>query len=218
MAQPEKFEIFYIRHAHTQGPAPKGFSECDVPLSPLGERQLPLLAKRFEGASFDAVYVSPLIRALITAGAFTSLLKTPVPLILMPEIIEKGAWKTYKGIALDKLLPYNNHIVLCPDKISDGEGFYDDTDEALTRRAQAVLGYFREKHTYGQRIAVVSHGSFGNHFLGAALGIGTPDFIFSQNNTAVSKLKYTDDGNVRLSFCNDMSHLRPLEEAYEFTV
>lgn len=217
--EPEKFEIFYIRHADTAGAGCDDRAECDIDLSPLGEEQIKLLANRFEGCRFDAVLSSPLVRAVKTAAAVCEKLEDKPCIEIAPELIEQGTMPGYPGADIEYLKRYYKNIVLCKDDIYGEKGrFSNMTPEENTERAQAVIKYLKERFGYGKKIAVFAHGSFGNSFIPAAMGIDEGDYIMSVNNTSVTKIKYTSDGKTRLSFHNDFSHLRPLMPDYEFTV
>ena len=56
MSSPDKFEIFYIRHADTRSGTNDDRCKCDIDISPLGEKQIALLSERFKGKEFDAVF------------------------------------------------------------------------------------------------------------------------------------------------------------------
>lgn len=213
----ERFEIFYIRHADTSGASCEDRSPCDIGLSELGEKQIILLAKRFEGKSFDAVFSSPLVRAVKTAAAAASLLEGSPEIEIIPELAENGSLKKYSGVDMEYLKRYYPRLALCKDRICPA-GYGDETDEENDERARHIVEYFRNRFGFGQRIAVFAHGSFGNHFIPAAVEMGAGNYILSINNTSVSKIKYTPDGKQRISFQNDFSHLRPLMPDYEFTV
>lgn len=212
----EKFEIFYIRHADTSGAPVAGASKCDIDLSELGEKQIKLLAERFAGASFDAVLSSPLVRAVKTAAAVVEKLECPKEIEIVPELRENGSTKDYLGVDIDFLGNYFDNLTLCKDEICDD--FKDETDEDNDKRAKEIIAYLKERFGFGKRILVFAHGSFGNHFIPAAVEMGEGNYILSINNTSVTKIKYTTDGKQRVSFQNDFSHLRPLMPDYEFTV
>lgn len=215
----EKFEIFYIRHADTSGAPYDDRSKCDIDLSPLGEKQIELLAKRFEGKSFDAVFSSPLVRAVKTAAAVCEKLSDKPQIEIMPELIENGTMPEYDGVNIQYLKRYYDNIVLCPDTVYGKNGrFMNNTDRKNDARARALIKYFRKRFPYGTKIAVFAHGSFGNHFIPQAVEMGHGNYILSINNTSVTKIKYTSDGKQRISFQNDFSHLRPIMENYEFDV
>lgn len=211
----EKFEIFYIRHGDTKNHDFADRDECDIDLSELGEKQIALLAERFSGKHFDAVFTSPLVRAVKTAAAVCNALETKPTLEILPQIIENGSTYGYFGQSSEYLSRYYDKIKLNSDLPLMYDNFEDEDND---KRARAVIDYFRSRFTYGQKILVVAHGSFGNHFIPVAVEMGDGNYILSINNTSVTKIKYTTDGKQRISFCNDFSHLRPLMPDYEFEV
>ena len=211
----EKFEIFYVRHGETSNTLFEDRDTCDVNLTEIGEKQAVLLGKRFAGKHFDAVFSSPLVRAVRTAAAVCNQLDNHPEIELLPQIIENGSSYGYFGETKEYLGKYygnlkiNTELPLMYNNLNDS-----DND----KRARTVIEYFKKRFTYGQRIIVFAHGSFGNHFLPQAVEMGAGNYIFSLNHTSVSKIKYTTDGKQRISFCNDFSHLRPMMPDYEFTV
>lgn len=218
-AAPDRFEIYYIRHGNTSG-APCGDRDrCDVDLSPVGEEEARLLGERFKGKKFDAVLSSPLVRAVKTAAAVTKKLDGDIPIEILPELIENGSTFGYRGCDVEYLKRYYPDIFVTNGAVfGENEPITNRNDAENDARAARLIEYLRSRFTYGQRILVFAHGSFGNHFIPAAVGIQPGDFILSINTTSVSKIKYTDDGDRRLSFLNDMSHLRPLMPEYETEV
>lgn len=211
-----KFEIFYFRHADTAPDNCGDRCKCDIDLSPLGEKQIILLGERFKGQSFDAVLSSPLIRCVKTAAAVASRLNGSPEIEIIPELIENGTIPGYTGTDIDIIKRYYANVRLCKDKIADIKS--NITDEENDERAKAVINYLKSRFSYGEKIAVFCHGSFGNHLIPAAVEMGEGNYILSLSHTSVSKIKYTSDGKQRISFLNDISHLRPLNENYEFNV
>lgn len=211
----EKFEIFYVRHGETSSGLFEERDTCDVNLTEIGVKQAELLGERLRDRHFDAVFSSPLVRAVRTAAAVCNQLDNHPEIEILPQIIENGSSYGYFGESIEYLNRYYDKIKLN----SDLPLMYDNlTDSDNDKRAKAVIDYFRSRFTYGQRIIVFAHGSFGNHFLPQAVEMGEGNYILSLNNTSVSKVKYTSDGKQRISFCNDFSHLRPLMPDYEFDV
>lgn len=211
----EKFEIFYVRHGETSNGLFEERDTCDVNLTEIGVKQAELLGERLKGRHFDAVFSSPLVRAVRTAAAVCNQLDNHPEIEILPQIIENGSSYGYFGESIEYLNRYYDRIKLN----NDLPLMYDNlTDNDNDKRAKAVIDYFRSRFTYGQRIIVFAHGSFGNHFLPQAVEMGEGNYILSLNNTSVSKVKYTSDGKQRISFCNDFSHLRPLMPNYEFDV
>ncbi len=213
----EKFEIFYIRHADTDPPRLESASTCDVCLSETGYKQIALLGERFAGKQFDAIFSSPLVRAVRTAAAVAERLDNPPPIEIMPELIENGSCRGYVGNSIEFLRGIYPDMKMCPDKLIT-EAYDDEDDDVNDWRAGIITDYFKKRFGYGKKIAVFAHGSFGNHFIPAAVEMGKGNYILSINHTSVTKIKYTPDGKQRISFQNDFSHLRSLMPDYEFTV
>ena len=214
MSTPDKFELFYIRHADTSGGSVTGKCKCDIDISALGEEQLVLLAERFRNKEFDAVLCSPLIRCVKTAAAICNSLNNKPYIEIMPELIENGTMPEYTGPDIEYLSRYYGKIKICDDTLINI--IKNKTDRQNDLRAKRVIAYVRKRFNYGQKILVVCHGSFGNHFIPAAAKMKKGKYILSISNTSVSKIKYSNDGKIRLSFLNDISHLRPLMQNYEF--
>lgn len=215
----DRFEIYYIRHGDTSKAPFDDRDRCDIDLSPLGEQQARLLGERFKGKKFDAVLSSPLVRAVKTAAAVAEKLDGDVKIEVLPELIENGSTFGYRGCDAEYLKKYYPDIFVTNGAVfGETEAITNRCDEENDARAARLIEYLRSRFTYGQRILVFAHGSFGNHFIPAAVGIQPGDFILSINHTSVSKIKYTDDGDKRISFMNDMSHLRPLMPEYETEV
>lgn len=214
----DRFEIFYIRHAEPESGLCEGRDSCDIRLSQRGEHQAALLGERFKNAHFDAVFSSPLVRCLGTAnGAFSTAEEKPV-LQIMPELIEVGSTPGYRGISPEEAREFYPVTALCNAGIYPGV-IPNSTDEENDGRARRVFAYFRENFTFGQKIAVFCHGSFGNHFLWAAINTKPTDgIVFSLNHASVTKIKLTPDGTTRISFLNDVSHLRGDMPDFDFTV
>ncbi len=213
-----KLEIFYIRHADADSGSPEDRDKCDRDITELGELQLKYLAKRFEGAKFDAVLSSPLVRTVKTAAAVANALEDKPVIEIIPDLIERGATPGYSGCSIDYLKKYYPKLKMCEDKIYGGE-FRNETKEDTLRRAKAVTEYLINRFGYNKKIILVSHGVFGINFYQAAMGIENEyNFRMTTFNTAVTKLKFTSDGVRRISFHNDASHLLPIMPDFQYDI
>lgn len=213
----EKFEIYYVRHADTHGAGCGDRDKCDVDITELGEKQIELISKRLEGMKFDAVFSSPLVRCIKTAAGVCKRLDGHPEIEIMPELIERGSTENYAGCSISYLSQYYDRLKECED-IAFGEArgvFPNVTKSEAMERGRALAKYFCDRFTYGQKIIVFSHACFGNSFIPSAVGIREEDFIMTLMNTSLSKIKFTPDGVKRISFQNDISHLRPLMPNYE---
>lgn len=212
-------EIYYIRHADADSGTTDGRDICDRDVTPLGEKQLELLSKRFYSAEVDAILASPLVRTVKTAAAVANGVGDNIPIEIIPELIEKGSTPGYYGLPLNELKEYYDNLTLCKDKIYPLSKSGDETEskEQCLERARAVAEYLKNRFTFGQRIVVVSHGIFAMNFYQAAMGIVNEyGFRMSTFNTAVTKLSFSSDGVKRIVFHNDVSHLIPLSPEYLF--
>lgn len=216
-----KLEIFYIRHADADAGSIDDRDKCDRDITELGELQLKYLAKRFEGAKFDAVLSSPLVRTVKTAAAVANALEDKPVIEIVPELIERGATPGYNGCGPEYLKRYYGKLKMCEDNIFGGEGtdFPNETKEDTLLRAKALVEYLQQRFDYGQKIILVSHGVFGINFYQAAMGIFNEyNFRMTTFNTAVTKIKFTPDGVRRISFHNDVSHLLPIMPDFQYDV
>lgn len=223
MAEIEKLEIFHIRHAEPDVGNYADRSPCDTCLTPLGEKQAALLGERFKNIHFDAVFSSPLLRCVQTAAGAISQMPEKHTIELIPEIIERSTPIGYHGQSVEYLSRYYDKLRLCPDRIWGPEDRQFDTmtKQGALERARAVHLYLRERMGFGKRILVCSHAMFGNNFLQAGVSLMEEErtqFILTLYHSSVTKYKYTSDGRERISFSNDISHLRPLLPDYECIV
>ena len=217
--QEKRLEIFYIRHADADKGATDDRDRCDRDITELGEKQLEYLGKRFEGAKFDAVLSSPLVRTVKTAAAVANALAEKPVIEIVPELIEGGSTPGYNGCSLDYLKKYYPLLKMCGDNIYGGEGcdFPNEKKADVLPRARAVSEYLQKRFDFGQRIAVISHGVFGINFYQASMGIVNEfDFRLTTHNTAVTKLAFSPDGVRRIVFHDDVSHLIPIMPNYQF--
>lgn len=213
----EALEIFYIRHADAEKGPSDDRDVCDRDITELGELQLKYLTKRFEGAKFDAIFSSPLVRTLKTAAAVANADKDKPVIEIMPELIERGATPGYSGCSLDYLKKYYENIKYCEDKFY--ENIWDDTKEDTLLRAKAVIEYLLKRFGYGKKIVLVSHGVYGINFYQAAMGIEKEyNFRMTTFNTAVTKIKFSSDGVRRIAFHNDVSHLLPIMPDFQYEI
>jgi 2,3-bisphosphoglycerate-dependent phosphoglycerate mutase len=195
-------ELILIRHAlpvrqeTIEGPA-------DPPLAPLGVDQATALAAIVGPDDFDALYVSPLLRARQTADPLAERTgldptvvdglaewdrhaRSYVPLEELrreaPEVIEamaKGQWSVL-GIDMDTFVARVN------DTIDD------------------ISGSHR-----GQRVAMVCHGGVINAYLSQVLGLASPLF-FEPGYTSVSRVRVSSSGTRGVLSINETGHLRGL--------
>ena len=221
MADEYKLQIYLTRHGETWGNLPSDDSNVnpkteserhDPGLTLWGLKQARLLGERLSLKRFDAIFSSPLIRAVSTA--FETSVRQPggdVSIELLTDLMETGTPWSYSGFPLDEikqLYPCVSSIksIICIEDWLKAEE--DDECGAYMKRAEHCIAYFRNRFKNGERIFVVAHGSFNTYLIRAALGLNnTNDFNFCQENTGLTKIKYFLDDKARLSYSNETSHL-----------
>ncbi len=196
--------IYIIRHGETYGNLNgDGFSETD--LTPNGMRQIAFLGKRFSEKNLDAIYTSPLKRALKTANAIKSF--QPEAVFKVDSLLlEKGTDPDYMG------LPDSEIANICPyAEILPRSPLGEETDETAYERARKFIEKIKAENDFDSRIAVVAHGTFNSFLVLAALGFPIKEnFNFSHLNTGVSLVCYIEEKGViktKLKYLNDVSHL-----------
>lgn len=199
--------LYLIRHGETAGNAEVRYiGWTDVPLDAKGIVQAQELCYKLQGCKIDAIYASPMQRAIATATPIAEALKEKIQIENGLKEINCGAWETLTAEQVHEKWPeelenWSRH----PDKlkIPDGDSFLD-----VQKRLVSALGAIA-KANQGKHVAVVSH-------MGAILTVGcyltnTPirDMwsLGQPGNTSISKIIYDDDLNPQLVSWADESYL-----------
>lgn len=174
-------QLYLIRHGESMGnvETDEPFDVMNPPLTLHGEKQAQALAKRMSGVRLDAIYSSPLERAVCTA--LPCVQKCGCALVFDEMLCEKDVCVDFKG------------FLSCSESDSD-----------CADRADSFLQKLIAKHN-GGAVAVVSHGEFIQFLIRAALNVN--DIKFCVYNTSVTKINLRKDKPHKLAFQNDISHL-----------
>lgn len=199
--------IYLVRHAEAMGNVQEFIQgRIDTDISEKGYRQLECLAERFRSLPIEAVYSSPLRRAMTTAEAVNRY--HGLPIIRNEGIIEIncGKMEGMKWAELPEKFPaeldawnYRINEFIAPD----GES----TSQVYDRMKAAVDGIAAEN--IGKTIAVISHGMAIKAYLNYADGREWKNYADPgwADNSAVSLIEYDDDMIPHIVFKNDSSHL-----------
>lgn len=160
-------QLYLIRHAESMGniETEEEFDKINPPLTPHGKKQAEALGKRFEEQKPDAVYSSPLLRAMQTAEE----LKTEIT--VLNELAEKDISVDTKGFSLAY-----------------------ESDGACGERAEKIINMLKEKHK-GESVALVSHGEFIQFLIRAALGIEGVKFCVYNTSVTKINFRYSPKEN-----------------------
>ncbi|MNH50388.1 2,3-bisphosphoglycerate-dependent phosphoglycerate mutase [compost metagenome] len=162
-------EIFIARHGQNEDNVNGVLNgHRDLPLTDLGRQQARDLGQGIidAGLGFDAVYSSPLSRALETAQIVSEAINLPEPVVL-PELIERdfGVMTGQKANDIEKLCAPD---IIKTDTITyflNPEGA--ETFEDLVARGHQVLETVRSRHI-GGKVLLVCHGDLGKMVYAAA--------------------------------------------------
>lgn len=198
--------LFIVRHCQSMGNVEGRFQgRFDSPVSPAGEQQLDLLSLRFRNRHFDAVYSSPLIRAMKTAEACCRFHNLPIqPDEGLAEIDVGEMENLFLGEIAEKYPAVARAWDESPDTCQFPGG---ENMEQVYRRTNAALDRILEENR-GRTVLIATHGGvirnlYARVTAGSLQGI-RESTVFG--NTGVSILE-EEDGRLFWTLLNDMSHL-----------
>jgi broad specificity phosphatase PhoE len=203
-------EIILVRHGETEWNVEEVFrGRIDIELNETGVRQAELLAEYLSWVNIDAIYSSPLKRALNTAEVITRYHKLEVK--IAPGLIDCNFGK-WQGLGLQEVKDRykelyaewvnNPHLVQMPD----GENLSDVRERALT-----VVDEVAAKHEGA--VVLVSHRVVNKVLICALLGLDNSHFWNIRQDTCGTTTFVYQNGRFILTKHNDTSYLRPLPQA-----
>lgn len=199
--------VYLIRHAQAEGNEKRLFQgHYNGAVSEMGWKQLEQLAEFGKSLPLEAVYSSPLDRAVETAKAVNR--HHGLPIRLRDGLIEinGGDWEGVPWERFPQDFPEeNNAWENRPWQFEAPNG--ETMAEVYDRISAAVLEIVKESP--GRTIAIVSHGCAIRNFLTFVKGL--PVDGISQtgwcDNTAVSKITFDETLNPELIYENNTDHL-----------
>jgi len=202
---PAMTQILLIRHGLTSWNEEKRFrGRADVPLSDIGLAQGRALAQRLAPEPIDAVYTSPLTRAVETAKAVAE------PHGLEPAVLERlididyGEWEGRLEAEVQAAQPDLYRAWLEDPSLiqpSRGESLSD-----VEGRIAGLLGDVSHDWPAG-RVALVSHRVTNKLLLGVALGLGQKAFWRVRQDTACLNIIDHEHDRFSVRLMNDTCHL-----------
>ncbi len=200
-------EIILARHGETEWNVVEVFrGRVDIGLNETGVRQAGLLAGYLRDVRLDAVYSSPLKRALHTAEIIAG--RQGINVNINPGLIDCdfGEWQ---GLALkeveDKFRELYTEWANHPERVRfpGGESLDD-----VKRRALAVVDDVIAR--YKGTVALVSHRVVNKVLICALLGLDNSHFWNIRQDTCGVTVFSCEDGRYVLTRHNDTSHLKPV--------
>lgn len=202
--------LILARHGQTEWNVERIFrGRADVALDEIGIKQAKLLGKYLSSWELEAIYSSPLRRALDTANIIAHHQKVGVRIAEGLTDFDFGEWQALPEQEVSRLYPdllneWHNH----PHKarIPVGESL-----EAVRKRAIEVVNGVLSK--YQGNVALVSHRVVIKVLICHMLGLDNSHFWnISQDVCGITIFDYAD-GRFVLTRHNDTSHLRELQKS-----
>ena len=204
-------KVILIRHGETDWNTKQIFrGRKDIPLNEVGLAQAKAVGVSLSDIQIDAIYSSPLGRALETAKVLAESRSLEVELEEGFIDIDFGKWQgiTHEKVkeeyeSLYEMWLKNPQMVTFPG----GESLKD-----VRTRSMEALEKVIKKHP-GKTIAIVSHRVLNKVLLCSVLGLELSHFWYIKQDTcAINRLEYKD-GKFYLTLLNDTCHLKKVEGA-----
>jgi broad specificity phosphatase PhoE len=205
--------VILVRHGQTDWNESGVFrGRIDVKLNQRGMEQAECVGEALKNVALDAIYSSPLTRALDTAAAVSHRSGLNVRTCEAFNDMHFGDWQGLTRPEVEKRYPSLFKIWLtAPQRVEIPNG---ETLTRVRRRLLAGLAYLFGMHG-DSTVLIVSHGLTNKVLLCAILGLYNSHFWkVKQDNAAVNVFKYTDEGS-KVFLMNDTTHLRKLEDIIE---
>jgi probable phosphoglycerate mutase len=199
--------LYCVRHGESIYNAQRRIQgQTDVPLSPLGQRQSLALADALARYPIQAVYSSPLCRALETARPIAARLGLKVRTDPRLREIHAGLFQGLRWDDIETLHPAEARqwIDQVPDFVIPG----GESRRTLMARGLEVFRDIRQQPF--EQVAVVAHGGILAAALKALLQIPAELNPFSLANGSISILRW--DTRLKLMTLNETCHLRELKD------
>jgi uncharacterized phosphatase len=198
--------FYFIRHGETEwNAAGRLCGRTDVPLSDAGRRQAQLLALRLKPIPFEALYSSPLRRALETATILGRAIGREA--VADPRLVELsyGAWE---GRTYEESRRANPDVYRAwerdPGSVAPPEG---ESGEQLIVRVKPFLADVVQRHPSGN-VAVVCHRTVSRLLACHIMGVPLREYRkrIPMDNAALNIFE-TREGKWHVVALNDSSHL-----------
>jgi broad specificity phosphatase PhoE len=204
-------QVHLVRHGQTAWNAELIFrGRRDIELNERGQKEASAIAGALRDKNPDAIYSSPLTRAVETARPLATLLHREITPIQGLTDISYGDWE---GV------PYHEIKKRYPDILTTWEQEPDlvrfphgETLDEVKERSYGVLRELAEKHA-NESILIVSHRVVNKVLLCAVLGLSTAHFWnIKQDTGCINVLEYSNQRFV-LCLLNYRCHLQGIADA-----
>ena len=203
-------KLILARHGETVWNVEKIYrGRTDVNLDEVGIKQAELLGKYLSNWELEAIYSSPLKRALDTANIIACYQKIGVNIVEGLIDFDYGEWQSLPEQEAERLYPtLHNEWHNNPHKVRMPGG---ESLEDVRRRAIEVVNDVLSK--YQGSVVLVSHRVVNKVLICSLLGLGNSYFwTVKQDVGGITIFNYVD-GRFVLTRHNDTSHLKELQKS-----
>ncbi len=203
-------KLILTRHGETVWNVEKIYrGRTDVNLDEVGIKQAGLLGKYLSNWELEAIYSSPLKRALDTANTIARYQKVSVQIAEGLIDFDYGKWQSLPEQEVKRLYPaLHNEWHNNPHKVRMPGG------ESLENVRERAIGVVNEVLSrYQGNIVLVSHRVVNKVLICSLLGLDNSHFWnIKQDVCGITIFNYAD-GRFVLTRHNDTSHLKELQES-----
>jgi broad specificity phosphatase PhoE len=202
-------KLILARHGETEWNIEKIYrGRTDVSLDEVGIKQAELLGRYLSNWELEAIYSSPLKRALDTANIIARYQKVGVHVAEGLIDFNYGEWQSLSEQEVKRLYPtIHNEWLNNPHKVKMPGG---ESLEHVRRRAIEVVDDILSK--YQGNVVLVSHRVVNKVLICSLLGLDNSHFWnIKQDVCGITIFNYAD-GRFVLIKHNDTSHLRELQK------
>ncbi|MCI9540384.1 MAG: histidine phosphatase family protein [Lachnospiraceae bacterium] len=173
--------LYLIRHGQTDWNIEKKMQGTeDIPLNNTGKEQAAFCAKALSSISFEAIYTSPLSRAIETAEIISSYVCHP-PVRIEPNLKERD-FGEISGLTYQE---FHQAFPDYPNTLPCGMELYHDLSARIYRAVETCA----KNHPHSS-ILLVSHGAAINSFLYTVSGGICGSGITTLKNVCISHFSY----------------------------
>ncbi len=198
--------IYLIRHAETETTIEDRFAGSqDLPLAPEGREHAEELATRLKQFRMDAVYVSPMHRAIETG----QIIADPHGLKVIPmdalREISHGHWEGMTRAEVEQKYP-DEYAAYERDPLDSCPEGGESAKSVIERVAPALIQIVRAHPDAS--VAVVSHKATNRLLIGYFLGIDLKRYrdLIAQRPACLNVLDFSSETQAKLFLMNDISH------------
>jgi broad specificity phosphatase PhoE len=204
-------QVYLVRHGQTAWNAELIFrGRRDIELNERGRKEASAIADALRHKNLDAIYTSPLTRAVETARPLAALLHREITPIQDLTDISYGDWE---GIAYREIKTRYPDILATWEQEPELVRFpHGETLDEVRERSYGVLREVVEKHA-NESILIVSHRVVNKVLLCAVLGLSTAHFWNIKQDTGCINLLECSNQLFVLCQLNDTCHLRGMANA-----